>query len=148
MRNGSPLARQSDGDPDAKTYVLSEQPRLPGTSPQRVVVVDNIDAEKRMHEALRQSERRLAAQKQALELAVSGATIGVVLGPVAKEARSQVSGDARVALYIVDPDAVAFRRGSGHVLALYECRHGFESRPTNRTYGRVGHLEAKGYLKK
>jgi hypothetical protein len=146
MRNGSPLARQSDGDPDAKTYVLSEQPRLPGTSPQRVVVVDNIDAEKRMHEALRRSERRLAARKPALELVVSG--LPSVRCPVAEERRSRVGCDARVALYIVDPDAVAFRRGSGHVLALYECRHGFESRPTNRTYGRVGHLEAKGYLKK
>jgi hypothetical protein len=34
--------------------------------------IDYIDAEKRMHEALRQRERRLAAQKHALQLAVSG----------------------------------------------------------------------------
>jgi hypothetical protein len=40
-------------------------------SPQQAAVVDDIDAEKRMHETLRRSERRLADQKQALELAVS-----------------------------------------------------------------------------
>jgi PAS domain S-box-containing protein len=112
---------------------------LSGTSPQRVVVVDNIDAEKRMHEALRQSERRLAAQKQALELAVSGATIGAVLSPVAEETRSQVSGDARVALYIVDPDAARLRFGAAAGMSVHytSAVDGFEIRPTNPACGRV-----------
>ena len=82
-----------------------------GTGSQQVMAVDNIDATKR-NEASRQSERRLAAQKQALELAVSGAPIGVVLTPVAEETRSQVSGDARVALYVVDPDGAHLRFGA------------------------------------
>jgi PAS domain S-box-containing protein len=110
----------------------------PGTSPQQAVV-DNINAEKRMHEALRQSERRLAAQKQALEVAVSGATIGVVLSPVAEETRSQVSGDARVALYIVDPDATRLRFGAaaGMSSRYTSAVDGFEIRPTNPACGRV-----------
>jgi hypothetical protein len=65
-----------------------------------------------MCEPLYRSERRLAAQKQALELAVSGAPIGVVLGPVVEETRKQVSGDARVALLIVDPDGARLRFGA------------------------------------
>jgi hypothetical protein len=40
-----------------------------------------MDAEKRVREPLYRSERRLAAQKLALELAVGGAAIGVVLSP-------------------------------------------------------------------
>jgi PAS domain S-box-containing protein len=102
-------------------------------------VADNIDAEKRMHEALRQSERRLAAQKQALELAVSGATIGVVLSPVAEETRSQVSGDARVALYIVDRDAARLRFGAAAGMSCHytSAVDGFEIRPTNPACGRV-----------
>jgi len=103
---------------------MSEKDRSPeDESPRKAVVVDDMDAEKRVHKPSYRSERRLAAQKQALELAVSGATIGVVLSPVAEETRKQVTGDARVALYIVDPDgAVAFRCRSGDVPALYECR--------------------------
>src|SRR5262249_57626553 len=94
---------------------------------------------KRMHEALRQSERRLAGQKQALEFAVSGAPIRVVLSPVAQETRSQVSGDARVALYIVDPDAQRLRFGatagmSSHYTSAVD---GFEIRPTNPACGKV-----------
>jgi hypothetical protein len=58
------------------------------------------------------SERRLAARKPALELAVSGAPIGVVLSPVTEETRKQVSGDARVALHIVDQDGARLRFGA------------------------------------
>jgi PAS domain S-box-containing protein len=111
----------------------------PGPDSQQVEAGDNIDAVKRMHEALRQSERRLAAQKQALELAVSGAPIGVVLSPVAQETRSQVSGDARVALYVVDADARRLRFGatagmSSHYTSAVD---GFEIRPTNPACGKV-----------
>src|SRR5215470_11479998 len=107
-------------------------------SPLRAVVVGD-DAEKRMHETLRRSERRLAAQKQALELAVSGATIGVVLSPVAEETRKQVSGDARVALYIVDPDGARLRFGAAAGMShLYTSAvDGFEIRPTNPACGKV-----------
>jgi PAS domain S-box-containing protein len=102
-------------------------------------VVDDIDAEKRMHETLRRSERRLAAQKQALELAVSGATIGVVLSPVAEETRKQVSGDARVALYIVDPDGARLRFGAAAGMSpqYTSAVDGFEIRPTNPACGKV-----------
>ncbi len=111
----------------------------PGPESQQVEAGDNIDAVKRMHEALRQSERRLAAQKQALELAVSGAPIGVVLSPVAQETRGQVGGDARVALYVVDPDARRLRFGatagmSSHYTSAVD---GFEIRPTNPACGKV-----------
>jgi hypothetical protein len=102
---------------------MSDKDPYSGDGSPQQAAVDDIDPEKHMHETLRRSERRLAAQKQALELAVSGATIGVVLSPVAEEARKQVSGDARVALYIVDPDgAVAFWCHSGDVPGLYERR--------------------------
>jgi PAS domain S-box-containing protein len=92
-----------------------------------------------MHEVLRQSERRLAAQKQALEFAVSGAPIGVVLSPVAEETRGQVSGDARVALYVVDPDAARLRFGAAAGMSSDYTRavDGFEIRPTNPACGRV-----------
>jgi phytoene desaturase len=123
--HAGPLARQSDYDRHANTYVLSEQ------SLQQAMVVDNIEREKRMLEASRQSERRLAAQKQALELAASGATIGVVLSPVAEETRSQVSGDARVALFIVDPNAARLHFGAAAGMSPdYACAvDGFEIRP-------------------
>jgi PAS domain S-box-containing protein len=134
----SPLARQSDDDRHAETYGLSERERSE-MSHQQAVVVDNIDVEQHMHEVLRQRERRLAAQKQALELAVSGAAIGVVLSPVAEETRSQVSGDARVALYIVDPDAVRLRFGAAAGMSSHytSAVDGFEIRPTNPACGRV-----------
>jgi PAS domain S-box-containing protein len=111
----------------------------PGPDSQQVEAGDNIDAVKRMHEALRQSERRLAAQKQALELAVSGAPIGVVLSPVAQETRSQVSGDARVALYVVDPDARRLRFGASAGMSSHytSAVDGFEIRPTNPACGKV-----------
>jgi PAS domain S-box-containing protein len=111
----------------------------PGLDSQQVEAGDNIDAGKRIHEALRQSERRLAAQKQALELAVSGAPIGVVLNPVAQEARSQVSGDARVALYVVDPDARRLRFGAAAGMSSHytSAVDGFEIRPTNPACGKV-----------
>jgi PAS domain S-box-containing protein len=103
------------------------------------VVVDTIDVGQHMHEALGQTERRLAAQKQALELAVSGAAIGVVLSPVAEETRSQVAGDARVALYIVDPDALRLRFGAAAGMSSHytSAVDGFEIRPTNPACGRV-----------
>lgn len=72
----------------------------------------DITERKQVEESLRVSERRLAAQKEALELAVSGAAIDVVLRPVAVETRKQVSGDARVALYIVDSDGARLRFGA------------------------------------
>jgi PAS domain S-box-containing protein len=119
---------------------MSEKDRSSGDeSPRRAVLVDNIDAEKRVHEPLNRSERRLAAQKQALELAVSGATIGVVLSPVAEETRKQVSGDARVALYIVDPDGTRLRFGATAGMSQHytSAVDGFEIRPTNPACGKV-----------
>jgi PAS domain S-box-containing protein len=111
----------------------------PGPGSEPVEAGDNIDAEKRMYETLRRSERRLAAQKRALELAVSGARIGVVLSPVAEEARKQVSGDARVALYIVDPDGVRLRFAAtaGMSQDYTSAVDGFEIRPTNPACGKV-----------
>jgi hypothetical protein len=116
-----------------------------GESPRQAVAVDDIDAEKRMHETLGRSERRLAAQKQALELAVSGATIGVALSPVAEEARKQVSGHARVALYIVDPDGARLRFGAtaGMSQDYTNAVDGFEIRPTNPSCGRVAFAPAR-----
>jgi GAF domain-containing protein len=92
-----------------------------------------------MCEPLYRSERRLAAQKQALELAVSGAPIGVVLGPVAEETRKQVSGEARVALHIVDPDGARLRFGAAAGMSeLYRSAvGGFEIRSTNPACGKV-----------
>jgi PAS domain S-box-containing protein len=92
-----------------------------------------------MREPLYRSERRLAAQKQALELAVSGAPIGVVLGPVVEETRKQVSGDARAALHIVDPDGARLRFGAAAGMSeLYRSAvDGFEIRPTNPACGKV-----------
>jgi PAS domain S-box-containing protein len=119
---------------------MSEKDRYSGDeSPRQAVAVDDIDAGKPMHETLRRSERRLAAQKQALELAVSGAAIGVVLSPVAEETRCQVSGDARVALYIVDPDGARLRFGAAAGMSqdYKSAVDGFEIRPTNPACGKV-----------
>jgi two-component sensor histidine kinase len=81
----------------------------------------------------------LAAQKQALELAVSGAPIGVVLSPVVAETRKQVSGDARVALHIVDPDGARLRFGAAAEMPEHyrSAVDGFEIRPTNPACGKV-----------
>jgi PAS domain S-box-containing protein len=63
----------------------------------------------------------------------------VVLSPVAEEARSQVSGDARVALYIVDPGAARLRFGAAAGMSSHytSAVDGFEIRPTNPACGRV-----------
>jgi GAF domain-containing protein len=119
---------------------MSEKDRSPeDESPRKAVVVDDMDAEKRVHKPSYRSERRLAAQKQALELAVSGATIGVVLSPVAEETRKQVTGDARVALYIVDPDGARLRFGAAAGMSQHytSAVDGFEIRPTNPACGKV-----------
>ena len=119
---------------------MSEKDRSSGDeSLRQTVVVGDMDAEKRVHETLRRSERRLAAQKQALELAVSGATIDVVLSPVAEETRKQVTGDARVALYIVDPDGARLRFGAAAGISKHytSAVDGFEIRPTNPACGKV-----------
>jgi PAS domain S-box-containing protein len=118
---------------------MSDKDPYSGDGSPQQAAVDDIDPEKHMHETLRRSERRLAAQKQALELAVSGATIGVVLSPVAEEARKQVSGDARVALYIVDPDGARLRFGAtaGMSQDYTSAVDGFEIRPTNPACGKV-----------
>jgi PAS domain S-box-containing protein len=109
-------------------------------------IVRDITARKRAEEQIRllmretnQSERRLAAEKQALELAVIGAPIGVVLSPVAEETRSQVSGDARVALYVVDQDAARLRFGAAAGMSSHytSAVDGFEIRPTNPACGKV-----------
>src|SRR5215470_7815538 len=124
---------------NTSTPMSDEDRSLGDESSRQAVVVDDIDAEKRMHEPLRRSERRLAAQKLALELAVSGAAIGVVLSPVAEETRKQVSGDARVALHIVDPDGTRLRFGtaSGMPEHYRSVVDGFEIRPTNPACGKV-----------
>jgi PAS domain S-box-containing protein len=98
-----------------------------------------MDAKKRVREPLYRSERRLAAQKLALELAVGGAAIGVVLSPVAEETRKQVSGDARVALHIVDPDGARLRFGTAAGMPEHyrSAVDGFEIRPTNPACGKV-----------
>ncbi len=119
---------------------MSDKDRSPeDESPRKAVVVDDMDAEKRVHEPLYRSERRLAAQKQALELAVSGATIGVVLSPVAEETRKQVTGGARVALYIVDQDGLRLRFAATAGMSQHYTTavDGFEIRPTNPACGRV-----------
>jgi PAS domain S-box-containing protein len=135
--HGRTVARQDDCDRYGYTYVR-EGAIPPGTS-RTSSDRRRHGAEKRMREPLQRNERRLAAQKQALELAVSGAPIGVVLGPVAEEARKQVSGDARVALHIVDPDGARLRFGAAAGMSeLYRsAADGFEIRPTNPACGRV-----------
>jgi hypothetical protein len=99
-----------------------------------------------MREPLYRSERRLAAQKRALELAVSGGPIGAVLSPVAEETRKQVSGDVRVALHIVDPDGARLRFGVAVGMSeLYRSAvDGFEIRPTNSClYGRADYRRGR-----
>jgi GAF domain len=105
----------------------------------RHLVGEDMGRKKRMREPSYRNEQRLAAQKRALELAVSGAPIGVVLGPVAEETRTQVSGDARVALHIVDPDGARLRFGAAAGMPeLYRSAvDGFEIRPTNPACGKV-----------
>jgi PAS domain S-box-containing protein len=122
------------------TTPMSEKDRSSGDeSLRQIVVVDDMDAERRVHETLRRSERRLAAQKQALELAVRGAAIDAVLSPVAEETRKQVTGDARVALYIVDSDGARLRFGAAAGMSRHYTTavDGFEIRPTNPACGRV-----------
>jgi PAS domain S-box-containing protein len=98
-----------------------------------------MDAEMRVHDPLYRSERLLAAQKRALELAVSGAKIGEVLSPVAEETRKQVSGDARAALHIVDPDGarLCFGAAAGMPEHYRSAVDGFEIGPTNPACGKV-----------
>lgn len=57
---------------------------------------------KHTEEALRESEARLADQKQALELALSGAPLQDVLDVLVRAGQRQFGGDARTGIYIVD----------------------------------------------
>ena len=64
---------------------------------------------KQTEEALRESEARLADQKQALELALSGAPIHDVLDVLVRAGQRQFGGDARTGIYIVDAGGAHLR---------------------------------------
>ena len=60
-------------------------------------------------EALRESEARLADQKQALELALSGAPTQDVLDVLVRAGQRQFGGDARTGIFIVGADGTHLR---------------------------------------
>jgi len=63
--------------------------------------------------ALRASEARLADQKEALELAVSGAPIDVTLDVLVRAGRRQIGKDARTAIFLADADRLRFATADG-----------------------------------
>ncbi len=67
------------------------------------------DLLKHTEDALRESEARLAVQKQALELALGGAPIHDVLDVLVRAGQRQFGGDARTGIYIVDAGGTHLR---------------------------------------
>jgi PAS domain S-box-containing protein len=64
---------------------------------------------RQIEEALRESEARLADQKQALELALSGAPLHDVLDVLVRAGQRQFGGDSRTGIFIVDAEGAHLR---------------------------------------
>lgn len=91
--------------------------------------------------ALRMSEQRIAAQEEALELAVGNAPLARVLETIVAAVRKQVGEDARTAIFLVDKDGarLRFAVSAGMSDAYTRAMDGFEIRPDNPACGSVAY---------
>lgn len=92
-------------------------------------------------DALRASEGRLARQKEALELAVSGASAHEVFNVIVRALRDQAGDDARAALFMVDAEAsrLRFCASAGMSEGYTSAVDGFEIREDNPSCGSVAY---------
>ncbi len=92
---------------------------------------------------LRESEARLAGQKEAFEAAVNGASIAISLQILARTAMGQGGGDARAAFFIVDADGACLHpvAGAGVMPESYaRCVDGLEIGPNSPSCGMAAYL--------
>jgi two-component sensor histidine kinase len=75
--------------------------------------------------ALRENEAWLAAQKEAFQAALNGASLATSLQMLVRAAIEQVGGDARCAFYITDPQGATLVHVTGMPQAYAECVDGF-----------------------
>jgi len=108
-----------------------------GRAVRMIGAMQDLTERKRAERALRASEARLAEQKQALELAVSGAPLEDVLGVLIGAAQRQFGPEASAAIFMVDPEIPRLRvcaaagRSEGFVRAI----DGFVVGPTQPSCG-------------
>ena len=99
--------------------------------------------------ALTESDARTTAQKEALEMAVSGASLDAVLGCIARKARELTGEGARTAIYLVDADgkhlrfAASAEMDEGYTRAV----DGFTIDPTQPACGSVAHTGQPSIVK-
>jgi two-component system, LuxR family, sensor kinase FixL len=148
------------GAPDAAADVSSEQasrsppPHVsvaPGSSRRRRRLdagrVTELEAElERLRAALadqplRESEARLADQKESLELAVSGAPTSAVLEVLVRAGRRQLGEDARTAVSMVDRDCARLRFAAtdGMPEHYVQAADGFPIGPQSPSCGSAAH---------
>jgi PAS domain-containing protein len=88
--------------------------RANGRSEQLLGITRDITERKKAEVALRESEARLAGQREALELALNGAPLETSLGVLVHTATDQLGEGARAAFYLANP----VHTGLHHVVPL------------------------------
>jgi PAS domain S-box-containing protein len=126
--------------PDGTTHWINSRGRVvveDGRPTRLVGVTLDITDRKQAEDDLRVSESRLAGQKAALELVVSGAPIEVVLERLVRTAQEQVGANSRVALFVVDRGGKHLRFGAaiGFPESYARALDGFEVTPRNPACG-------------
>ena len=90
-------------------------------------------------QALREDQSRLASQKKAFQLAVSGAPIGLVLNSIVQAAQAHTGGDSRSAIFMADSEGarLRFKASSGMAEAYTDAADGFVIGPQSPSCGNV-----------
>jgi PAS domain S-box-containing protein len=108
--------------------------------PERVVGVNiDISERKKAEAALRESEARLAGQREALELALNGAPLETSLGVLVRAATDQLGEGVRAAFYLANPAGNALHHIVGMPAAYAEAVDGFEIGPESLACGLATH---------
>ncbi len=136
IENHETIRLHKDGHPIEVSISISPIRNQAGDIIGASKICRDITERKRAAAALVKSEQRLAAQKDALEMAVSGASIDSVLQLLVRAVATQLGNEARVALMIVDTNKQRLRVGATEGLSIAFTRDvdGFVIAPTSAAY--------------
>ena len=128
--------RQDIGEVEAYDWRI-ERITLPDGRLGVVCYFYDLSERQRWEETLRESEARLADQKEAFELAISGASIHDVLNVLVRAGQRQFGPESRTAIFIADPEGARLRFGAaaGLTEAYARAVDGFEISPKNPSCG-------------